>query len=164
MPAFVVQIVAQFIFNPVITSYAHLWTHNTEKSHLELAKRIKKMCVVVLGLTLLGLAVAFTIGIPVLSALFGVDLSNYRNELCIIMLGGGFLAYATYFSTVIAIIRAQKSLILCYGVVSAASLLLSGLFVKPFGIYGASWMYVMLMAILALSLYIAMKLRMGKQT
>ena len=163
MPAFVVQIVAQFIFNPVITSYAHLWSHGTEKSYKEFRKRIYKMCGIVLGLTALGLAVAATIGIPVLSLVFGVDLSGYRRELCIIMIGGGFLAYATYFSTVIAIIRVQKSLMLCYGAVSAMSLLLSGAFVKAHGIQGASWLYVLLMGVLAVSLFAAMKIRMDRQ-
>lgn len=163
MPAFVVQIVAQFIFNPVITSYAHLWSHHTEKAFLEFSRRIYKMCITVLVLTVLGLIVAATIGIPVLSAVFGVDLSEYRQELCIIMLGGGMLAYATYFSTVIAIIRVQKSLIACYGVVSAMSLLLSGLFVKPYGIYGACWLYVLLMGVLALLLYIAMRIKLKQE-
>jgi len=163
MPAFVVQITAQFIFNPVITSYAHLWTKHTEESYREFSRRIKKMCVVVLALTVLGLIVAATIGIPVLSAVFGTDLSAYRHELCIIMLGGGLLAYATYFSTVIAIIRVQKSLMLCYGVVSVMSLILSGLFVKPFGIYGAAWLYVLLMGVLALSLCIAMRIRLEQE-
>ena len=121
------------------------------------------MCITVLVLTVLGLIVAATIGIPVLSAVFGVDLSEYRQELCIIMLGGGMLAYATYFSTVIAIIRVQKSLIACYGVVSAMSLLLSGLFVKPYGIYGACWLYVLLMGVLALLLYIAMRIKLKQE-
>ena len=163
MPAFVVQIVAQFIFNPVITSYAHLWTHHTEKSYKEFERRIYKMCGIVMGLTVLGLVVAATIGIPVLSAVFGVDLGDYRKELCIIMLGGGMLAYATYFSTVIAIIRVQRSLIICYGVVSLMSLLLSGLFVKPYGIFGACWLYVLLMGILSISLYIAMKIKLEQE-
>ena len=163
MPAFVVQITAQFIFNPVITTYAHIWTKRTREAHEEFTRRIKRMCVLVLGLTVLGLIVAATIGIPVLSAVFGVDLSEYRRELCIIMLGGGLLAFATYFSTIIAIIRVQKSLIVCYGIVSAMSLALSGMFIKPFGVYGAAWLYVILMGVLALSLFIAMKIKLDQQ-
>ena len=76
------------------------------------------------------------------------------------MLGGGLLAYATYFSTVIAIIRIQKSLIACYGIVSILALLLSAPFVKGYGIIGAAWMYVILMGVLALSLFVAMRYRL----
>lgn len=163
MPAFVVQIVAQFIFNPVITAYARLWIDHRIESFDRFTGRLRRMCLVVLGLTALGLAVAATIGIPVLSFVFGIDLSDYRKELCIIMLGGGMLAYATYFSTVIAIIRIQRSLIICYGVVSALALALSGVFVKNGGIQGASWFYVLLMAVLAVSLLIAMVIRLRQE-
>lgn len=156
MPAFVVQIVAQFIFNPVITAYAYLWTDHNERSYKRFINKVKKMCVLIIALAVLGLIVAATIGIPVLSLVFGVDLSPYRRELCIIMLGGGMLAFATYFSTIIAIIRVQKSLIACYGIVSILSLVLSGSFVRPLGIRGAAWLYVLLMAVLAISLFIAM--------
>ena len=163
MPAFVVQIVAQFIFNPVITAYARLWIDHRKESFDKFVGRLRKMCIAVLGLTVLGLAVAATIGIPVLSFVFGVDLSEYKRELCIIMLGGGMLAYATYFSTVIAIIRIQKSLIVCYGIVSAMALALSGVFVRNGGIQGAAWFYVLLMAILAFSLLVAMVIRIRQE-
>ena len=85
------------------------------------------------------------------------------KELCIIMLGGGPLAFSVYFSTIIAIIRAQKSLIFCYGGVSLMSLAVSKYFVQGGGITGASWMYVMLMSVLALSLFVAMYLRLDKE-
>ena len=160
MPAFVVQIVAQFIFNPVITAYARLWLDHRKESFDRFTGRLRKMCIAVLGLTVLGLIVAATIGIPVLSFVFGVDLSGYKRELCIIMLGGGMLAYATYFSTVIAIIRIQKTLVACYGIVSAMALLLSRAFVAGGGIRGAAWFYVLLMAVLAVALFIAMMIKL----
>ncbi len=163
MPAFVVQIVAQFIFNPVITAYARLWIDHRKESFDKFVSRLRKMCIAVLGLMILGLIVAATIGIPVLSFVFGEDLTGYKKELCIIMLGGGMLAYATYFSTVIAIIRIQKSLIVCYGVVSALALALSGVFVRAGGIQGAAWFYVLLMAVLAISLFIAMILKLRQE-
>ena len=163
MPVFVVQVVAQFIFNPVIASYAHLWLRKTEESYRAFIKRIKKMCLVVAGLELLALVVAATIGIPVLSAVFGLDLSDYKTELLIIMIGGAPLAYSVYFSTVIAIIRAQRSLIVCYGVTSVMALALSKFFVGGYGIRGASWMYVLLMGVLAVSLLIAMLRRLIRE-
>ncbi len=163
MPVFVVQVVGQFIFNPLITSYAHLWNDKTKRSYAELIRRIKKMSVFVVGLAVLALVVAATIGIPVLSAVFGLDLTDYKKELCIIMLGGGPLAFSVYFSTIIAIIRAQKSLIFCYGGVSLMALLLSKPFVASYGITGASWMYVILMTVLAVSLFAAMYHRLKQE-
>ena len=43
------------------------------------------------------------------------------------------------------------------------SLLLSKYFVQGHGITGASWMYVLLMSVLAVSLFIAMKLRLDQE-
>ena len=163
MPVFVVQVVGQFIFNPLITPYAHMWEQQTRESYDKLTGKIRKMSLVVVGLALLALLVAATIGIPVLSIVFGLDLSGYKKELCIIMLGGGPLAFSVYFSTIIAIIRAQRSLIACYGCVSLMALLLSKPFVAGFGITGASWMYVLLMSVLAVSLFAAMYMKLRKE-
>lgn len=152
MPAFVVMLIANFIFNPILTTYARLWLQKSEESIGKLMQKIKKQTLFIAGLSLFGLAVAYTIGIPVLSFIFGIDLSGYRTELCVVMLGGGALAYATYFSTVITIIRLQKTLIVCYGVIALAARLTSGLFVLNYGIMGAALMYGILMSILALAL------------
>lgn len=154
MPAFVVMLVANFIFNPILTTYAQLWLAKTKDAIAELMRQIKKQSLVIAGLTVFGLAAAYTIGIPVLSIVFGVDLSGYRIPLCVVMIGGGALAYATYFSTVITIIRMQNTLIVCYGAIALAAKLSAGLFVVNYGIIGAASMYAVLMIILALALFI----------
>lgn len=153
MPAFAVMLIANFIFNPILTTYAELWLSETRSQIIILKSHIKKQFVVIAGLTALGLLIAFTIGIPVLSLIFGVDLGPYRYELCVVMLGGGALAYATYFSTVITIIRMQETLIFCYGAVAIAAKVMSKFFVVNYGIMGAAAMYSVLMAILAIVLF-----------
>ena len=154
MPAFMVMLLSNFIFNPIIKSYAELWLSDDTAKHNELKRRIRMQLLVVLGLTALGLAVAATIGIPVLGLIFGTDLSDYKKELCIVMIGGGALAYAQYFSTVITIIREQKSMIVCYGIAAAAAYALSGILVKSNGIMGAAVMYSIIMVVLAVLLAI----------
>ncbi len=149
MPAFMVMLLSNFIFNPIIKSYAELWLSDDPEQHRELKRRIRSQLLVVLGLTILGLAVAATIGLPMLSLIFGTDLSEYKKELCIVMIGGGALAYAQYFSTVITIIREQKSMIICYGIAAAAAYGLSGILVKTYGIVGAAIMYAVIMVVLA---------------
>lgn len=152
MPAYVIQLVAHFIFNPILTTYAELWLAGTKEKLSELTAYIKKQCLIVLGLSILALALAATITLPVLSLWFRTDLNAYRIEICIIMLGGGMLAYATYFSTVAAVFRIQNSLFVCYGVVSIIAVLFSGKFVIKYGMLGASVLYTFLMTVLAISL------------
>ncbi|MCQ2546196.1 MAG: lipopolysaccharide biosynthesis protein [Clostridia bacterium] len=154
MPAFAVMLIANFIFNPILTTYAELWLAEKREQIGKLKKEIKKQMLVILGLTILGLTIAATIGIPVLAFIFGVSLSEYKAELCVVMLGGGALAYATYFSTVITIIRMQKTLIVCYGIVALAAKLLSRFFVLTYGIMGAASMYAFLMGVLAVMLFV----------
>lgn len=154
MPAFAVMLIANFIFNPILTTYAELWLAEKREQIGKLKHEIKKQSLVIAGLTVLGLAIAATIGIPVLAFIFGTDLSDLKIELCVVMIGGGALAYATYFSTVITIIRMQKTLIVCYGAVAIAAKLLSKFFVLNYGIMGAASMYAFLMIILAIMLFI----------
>lgn len=153
MPAFAIQLLANFIFNPILTSYARIWT---ERRFKKFRKVILRQILVVAGVTLVGLAIAATIGIPILSFLFGVDLSCYRRELCIVMLGGGMLAYVTFFTTVITIIRHQNLLLVGYAAIAAAAFFLSRPFVLHYGMLGAASMYAVLMGLLAIFFLIVM--------
>lgn len=160
MPAFMVGLLANFIFNPILTSYARVWLDNQFK---RFRKLIYKQCAVILVITAAGLAVAFTIGIPLLSIVFGVDLHLYKAELCVIMVGGGMLAFATFFSTVLTIIRMQNPLFVCYGVVAAAAKLASGYMVQSNGIMGAAVMYTILMTVLSIMLFIILIWKIRKE-
>lgn len=163
MPAFMVGLLANFIFNPILTSYAELWQSGVYEKLRKLCKLIRRQCLVVLGITLAGLAVAFTIGIPVLSIIFGVDLGEYRNELCIVMAGGGMLAYSTFFSTVVTIIRMQRAMFVCYGLCAVVARLMSGILVVQQGILGAVVLYGMIMTMLSIMLLILMVCRIKKE-
>jgi len=160
MPAFVVQLIAHFIFNPILTTYAEVWNKGEVK---KLKKLILRQMIVITGLWILGLTVAATIGIPVLSLLFGVDLSGCKKELIVVMLGGGMLAYSVFFNTVITIIRLHNTLIVCYGIAALFAAGLSGYFVKNFGMIGAASLYAVIMSVLAVLLGIILALRLAKE-
>ena len=165
MPAFVIQLVAYFIFNPILTTYAKLWLSDQKEDFRKLLRLIRRQCLILLGLTALAVAVALTIGIPVLSFVFGVDLQGHRMDLAILMIGGGMMAYGVFFNYVITIIREQKFLLISYGIASLAALVLSGPFVTHAGITGASVLYTVLMSVLALLLaaVLVWKLRARKK-
>lgn len=163
MPTYVVQMVTQFIFNPVLTVYAELWLSHDREKFKRFIKMIKNMCLAVLGLAVLAVAVAATIGIPVLSILFGTDLSEYKAELCIIMVAGGMLGYSIYFNMLLAVIRAQRPLIYCYGIVSIMAFLMSGFFVKSYGVMGAAVLYATLMTLLTVLLLIVTVIPLKKE-
>ena len=68
------------------------------------------------------------------------------------MLGGGALAYSTFFSTILTIMRKQNLLLVCYLIVSIGAKLLSGVMVTHYGIVGAAVLYGMLMLVLTFAL------------
>ena len=149
MPAFVIQLIAYFIFNPILTTYAKLWLSDQRSDFRKLCRLIRRQCLILLGLTALAVAVALTIGIPVLSWIFDMDLAGHRVDLAILMIGGGAMAYGVFFNYVITIIREQLFLLISYAVASAAALVLSGPFVVHAQITGASMLYAVLMCVLA---------------
>ena len=159
MPAFAVQLLANFIFNPILTSYAHVWA---EKRFKKFRKLIIRQMIVVLGITILGLGVAATIGIPILSVIFGVDLSSLKTELCIVMIGGGFLGYVTFFTTIITIIRHQNLLLLGYCTAAGAAMVLSKYFVLNYEMVGAAGLYAVLMGLLAFVFLVIMIVKIRK--
>lgn len=163
MPAFVVMIVANFIFNPILTTYAELWLEGTREKLKKLRYYIRRQMVVITGLTVAGLIIAYTIGIPILTVVFGVDLSSFKYELCVVMLGGGALAFATFYSTVITIIRLHRTLIVCYGAVALGAKLLSGFFVTNYGMMGAAALYAVLMTMTAIALFAITEIRIRKE-
>lgn len=163
MPTFAIQMLTQFIFNPVLTVYAELWLARSAEKFKTFIRMILNMCAVILGLTLFTIAVAATIGIPALSIIFGVDLTDYKLELCIIMFAGGMVGYSIYFNMLIAVIRAQRPLLYCYGVVAALAMFMSGIFVKHYGIMGAACIYAVLMTLLTLLLLVITVIPLKKE-
>lgn len=153
MPAFAIGLLSNFIFNPILTSYAKLWN---ERKIKKLKSLISKQICVIVAIMLVGILIAFTIGIPLLSLLFGINMEGYEIQLSIVIIGGGMLAYTTFFSTVITIIRCQHILLFGYIAVSILAKLLSGFFVVNYNITGAVMLYTLLMAALAVFFVIAM--------
>lgn len=156
MPAFMVMLLANFIFNPIIKEYAELWLEGSRQSLKSLVGKIKKQFLFIALLSILGIAVAATIGVPILGLIFGVDLAGHKGELCVVMIGGGALAYATFLNTVITIIREQKKMIVGYGAAAILAFVLSRILVVKYEIMGAAALYAIIMCILAVTLLIIM--------
>lgn len=90
------------------------------------------------------------LGIPVLSLLYNTDLSLYKAELLILLMGGGFLGLSGLLNAIITILRKQNMLLAGYLVVAMLAWLLSEKIVGQYGMLGASVLYTALMAALCL--------------
>jgi O-antigen/teichoic acid export membrane protein len=147
MPVFAIGMFANFIFNPILVKLAHRWDENKIKVF---TKIVVRQIFVIIGITLLAIAVALTIGPPILGILFNADLSGYKTDLAILMIGGGMLALVNFFAVVVTVMRFQKHLISGYIVMAVAAWLMANKVVRLYGIRGATILYTILMAVQAL--------------
>lgn len=145
MPVFVIGLLNNFIFNPMIYRMSMLWDRGKKK---EFIKKFFIQIMIIIGITSVCIVGAFLFGIPILSILYNTDLSSFKSELLILLLGGGFLALSGLLVTVITIIRFHNSLMFGYMIVSILAYVLSKAVVRRYSISGAAALYATLMAAL----------------
>lgn len=158
MPVFVVTLLNQFIYQPTIKDLGDLWN----KGEIKLFKnKVLRQCLIVAGLTVFIIAGGLLIGLPILSIMYNTDLSVYRTEFAILLIGGGLYALAFYLNVPITTIRKQRYIAIGYVVASVLSLVSGKWFVKGHGMLGASLLYllinILLVAFYMLSLMLCIR-------
>ena len=113
MPAFVGSLLCSFIFNPALKRIGDLWTG---KEIGTLRKTTKKLALAPIAVDAVLLLGGWFLGIPVLSAVYGVDLADYRVTLMIFLLASGAVAMLNLFVALLTAMRKQKHLLLAYAV------------------------------------------------
>jgi O-antigen/teichoic acid export membrane protein len=142
MPVFVVGLLNSFIFNPMLYRISCMW-HNGEIKRFVKHIIIQILCV--MGITGVCVAGGYFLGIPLLSVLYNTNLSSFKSELLILLLGGGFLGISGLLNAVITIMRKQRWLLGGYLVVAVLAFVLSKRVVEVWEIRGASLLYMLLM-------------------
>lgn len=151
-PVYIVNVVGQFIFQPVLVEMAESWTYRKYKEYLCI---ISKLIFVVAVLTLVGIGGCYVLGIPFLSWFYHVDLLAYKKELMLLMLAGGFLATVTIWNICLTIMRNQKVLLYGYGIVVLFEKIVADYIIKEYGLQGATWLYLVSIFSLCMILGIA---------
>lgn len=138
MPVFVITLLNQFIYQPMIKNLGDLW----ERKNIRAFKQcIMKQCLIICGSTAIIIAGGLLLGIPVLSLLYNIDLSDYRTEFATLLLGGGFYALAYYLNVPITTIRKQNYIAVGYVVAAVLSFIFGKYCVLSKGMMGAAILY-----------------------
>lgn len=145
MPVFVIGLLNNFIFNPLIYKMSCLWNENKIGDFI---KRTFIQTIIVCIITLACIGAAYICGIPILSWLYNTDLSAYKKELLVMLLGGGFLGLSGLFNIIITIMRRQPALLIGYAVTAILALAFSNTVVRRYGVMGAAAFYTVIMLIL----------------
>lgn len=151
MPVFVIGLLNNFIFNPMLYHLSVLWNDRKVK---QFALRTAAQMGIVAAITIVCIGGAYLLGVPVLSWLYNTDLAPYKMELLVLLLGGGFLGMSGLLNAVITIIRYQQSLMWGYAFVAVLAYMLSDRIVGDCGMMGAAALYTALMGILCLVFFL----------
>ena len=151
MPAFVINLFSQFFFRPLLAPMASLWSRNDMGSF---SRKLGTLLGEIAAITAVCLAGAWLLGIPVLSVVYHVDLSNDKDVLMWVMIYGGLNAVNILLYNMVAVARVQKWLLASYPIAAAVAFVFSPLLVQASGMRGAIAASISSMVVLDLSLVI----------
>lgn len=150
MPASIINLL-NIVFRPLLTSLAVYWNNDNIKEFLS---TIFIMVGGIILFTLVTIVGGYILGLPILSIMYSCDLSSYKLEFIIILIGGGFNALSNILSNIITVMRQQKFLIYVYIITCLAALIICPILVSKYGLLGASISYLILMSIFALLIFV----------
>ncbi len=146
MPASVLLLFGQFVIHPVLNKLKN--TINVNKK--EFNNLTLQMINIILVFGLISLVLAYYLGIPVLNLLYGVDLTSYRSDLLVIIIGATIYEIAIILSTSLIVMRSTLSQLVMFIIDSIITLFISNILVKEYGVFGASVSYLTSVSILLL--------------
>lgn len=138
MPAMVINMIGGFLFKPLLTSMAKEWHAQNRRQFI---KYIIFGFLASFGITLISILIAWPIGTPILSTIYGVDVNSFSLELIVLLCGGGFNAASVIIYYALVVIRRQKLITLGYGLASVIITILVFTLINSFGILGAALSY-----------------------
>lgn len=149
MPTSVINLVAGFVIRPYLTKLSLYWEM---REFQQFGRIIRRIFLVILGLTVLAVGGAALLGIPVIGLLYSnlrEALADCRLPLVMIILGGGFNAWMNLFYYTLVIMKRQRQIFGGYVMVCLVALVISPGFVRSGGILGGAASYLILMMLLA---------------
>ena len=145
MPVMVINLGSGFLFKPMLTTMARQYE---EKKYSSFVKTIGILLGGVASITILCIGGAYLLGVPVLGAVYAVDLSAYRKEMLLLLAGGGLNAMGIIFYYCLTVMRRVRWIFAGYSMALLVSFILPLLMSKYYGIRGICYSYIMVMGIL----------------
>lgn len=147
LPTSTINLLSGFMFKPLLTTMGESCEAGEWKKFKSIVHKLLIGVIVLTAVCCLG---AFLLGVPVLSLIFGHDLTPYRSALVILILGGGFNAAAMLLYYALTAMRRQTQIVLCYGAAFFVALAAAPVLVKRFGIMGGAVSYTAVMGFLVI--------------
>ena len=145
MPTFVINMVSIFIIKPFLKPFGDYWNNKEYKRFI----KIVFIIVGVLALATLCVEIGcYILGIPFLNLLYGVDLSEYKVHLLLLIFSGFLYATANVFFNALGTMRTQRLTTIAYGLTAIFSLFVPHRLVDMYGMNGAVFSSLAIMGLL----------------
>lgn len=146
MPVFALELISSFIYQPKLPEYSQNWTDGNIKT---LCIQICQQIILIMLITLACAVAAYYIGIPILSVIYNIDLSAYRQLIAINMLGGGFWTVGGFLSTTLIIEGGERLSALIHILETILGTLFHIILIRAYGMTGAVYAYFITMLLYA---------------
>ena len=147
MPAMAINLLSIMVFRPLLTSMASLWVGADLPGFNRL---IRRGLLVTVGAFVVVGTVTFLAGAPILGLVYGTDISMFRAELMVLVLGGAMNAASVVLYYALTTMRLQKLAFVGYALAAVAMTLMFVLLVPSQGLLGVSIAYTCGMGVLVL--------------
>ena len=145
-PAQCILIIGQLVYKPMILRMADVWQDDSKRGKFDLL--ILGIMAVILGITAAMWFVMATVGIPVMSFMYGVDFEPYRQLSYVMIATGGVTCAIDFVYQVITVMRRQRDVTTLYCVTFGFSLFIPTLLIGFEGLNGAILSYLIIESIL----------------
>lgn len=147
MPTLAINLLNQFAFKPLLTTLAQSWTENNLHRFCSiLAKSIGVVFTAFVALCI----TMYPFGTPLLGWIYNIDLSSYRPELMVLLLGGVLSALSIVLYYGLVTMRKQGAIFFGYALSAGLAICIATPLISSFGIMGAAMLYVLSFAFLSL--------------
>ena len=147
MPAVAINMLSLFVFRPLLTRMALRWT---EGKRGEFFSIVRRGLLTTAGAFTIVAAVTYMIGPPLLTLVFGTDVSGYVGELMVLVLAGALNAASVILYYALATMRRLRAVLAVFVTAGATAYLLAPALTRSLAMMGASLAYAATMGLLAL--------------
>ena len=158
MPAAIMPLFTQFVFQPFMME---LTFSLNNKDFARFSRRVGRLFLLLIAAGIVAISMALLIGIPILSFIFGEDLTGFRWPLALMVFAGIVGGGSIIFSLMMTLMRQMKVQIYLFIVTFVAGIILSILLISAHGIYGAfigyTFMQMIQITLFSLCFYICYK-------
>ena len=148
IPTSIINLMAGFIIRPILTKLSLLYKTGNQKKFIS---TISKIAAFIFAATVLGMGMAYLLGIPVLKLVLGevaTAIEPYKRALVLVIFGGGLYALVNLGYYCLVIFEMTGIIFLIYAVGAVFAYFVSDFMVIKFGMNGAAMAYMITMLLL----------------